>query len=65
MKLCLLNIPHSSVDSVADLRTGGHWFDPRLGHYSFRGMMIVIATISLSCFDNGYVRKQTVAWKVY
>ena len=34
----------SSVGSVADMRTGGHWFDPRLGHYSFRGLMIVIAT---------------------
>ena len=22
--------PHSSVGSVVDLRTGGHWFDPRL-----------------------------------
>ena len=36
--------PHSSVGSVADLRTGGRWFDPRLGQYSFRGLMIVIAT---------------------
>ena len=26
----------------ADLRTGGRWFDPRLGQYSFRGFMIVI-----------------------
>ena len=26
------------------LRTGGRWFDPRLGQYSFRGLMIVIAT---------------------
>ena len=25
--------PHSSDDSVADLRTGGRWFDPRLGQY--------------------------------
>ena len=40
--------PHSSVGSFADLRTGGHWFDPRfnswLGQYSFQGLMIVIAT---------------------
>ena len=36
--------PHSSVGSVADLRTGGRWFDPRLGQYSLRGLMIVIAT---------------------
>ena len=34
---------HSSVGSVADLRTGGPWFDPRLGQYSFRGLMIVVA----------------------
>ena len=34
----------STVGSVADLRTRGRWFDPRLGRYSFRGMMIVIAT---------------------
>ena len=32
------------VGSVTGLRTGGHWFDPRLGQYSFRGLMIVIAT---------------------
>ena len=36
--------PHSSVGSVVDLRTEGRWFDPRLGQYSFRGLMIVIAT---------------------
>ena len=37
--------PHSSVSSIADLRTGGHWFDSRLKQYSFRRMMIVIATV--------------------
>ena len=36
--------PHSSVSSVADMRTGGHWFDPRLDQYSFRGLMMVMAT---------------------
>ena len=36
--------PHSSVGSVTELRTGGRWFDPRLGQYSFRGLMIVIAS---------------------
>ena len=35
---------HSSVGSVADLRTGGRWFDPRLGQFSFRALMIVIVT---------------------
>ena len=36
--------PRSSVGSVADLRTGGRWFDPRLGQYSFQRLTIVIAT---------------------
>ena len=36
--------PHSSVGSVADLRTGDRWFDPRHGQYSFRELMIVIVT---------------------
>ena len=35
--------PHSAVGSFVDLRTGGRWFDPRLGQYSFRRLMIVIA----------------------
>ena len=35
---------HSSVGSVADLKTGDRWFNPRLGQYSFPGLMIVIAT---------------------
>ena len=30
--------------SVADLRTGGRRFDPLLGQYSFRGLMIIITT---------------------
>ena len=34
----------SSAGSVADLRTGGGWFDPWLSRYSFRGLMIVIVT---------------------
>ena len=36
--------PYSSVGSIADLRTGCCWFDPRLGQYSFRGLMIVTST---------------------
>ena len=36
--------PHSSVGSVADLRTRDRWFDPRFGKYSFRELMIVVAT---------------------
>ena len=59
--------PHSSVGSVADLRTGGRWCDPRLGRYSFRGLMIVICDrihssfTTVRCFDNGCVGKQPVA----
>ena len=36
--------PHSSVGTVADLRTGGRWLDPRLSHYSFQELMIVVVT---------------------
>ena len=36
--------PHSSVGSVVDLRTGGRWFNPWLGQFSFLRLMIVIAT---------------------
>ena len=32
------------VGSVADMRTGERWFDPRLSQYSFQGLMIVIVT---------------------
>ena len=35
--------PLISVGSDADLRTG-HWLDPQLGQYSFRGLMIAIET---------------------
>ena len=61
--------PHSSVGSVADLKTGGRWFDPRLGQFSFSGLMIVIATgfvplSSLSVVSTMvYVGKQPMALK--
>ena len=60
---------HSSVGSVADLRTGGCWLDR--SKYSFRGLMIVTATgfhsslTAVRSFDNVYVGKQPVAWKEY
>ena len=43
---------------------------PRLGQYSFRGLMIIIATgfiplTAVRCFDNHYVGQQPVAWKGY
>ena len=42
--------PSPIAQSVAwgpDWRTGDCWFDPQLGQYSFRGLMIVIATGSI------------------
>ena len=62
--------PHSSVGNVADLKTGGHWFDPKLCQYFFRELMIIIARgliplTAVHCFDDGYVGKQPVAWKEY
>ena len=42
--LRLAPLPIHKVIINADLRTGGRWFDPRLGQYSFRGLIIVIAT---------------------
>ena len=36
--------PWAEPYSIVDLRTGGLWFDSRLGQYSFHGLMIVIAT---------------------
>ena len=60
---------HSSVGSVADLRTEGRWFDPRLGQYSFRGTMIISCDrihsylTAVRYFDDHYVGKQPVAWK--
>ena len=37
-------MPYSSVGSVQDLSSGGCWFDPRLGQFSVRVLMTVIAT---------------------
>ena len=55
--------PHSSVGRVADLRTEGRWFDPRLGQYSFRGLIshckrIHSSLTAVHCFDDGYLGKQ-------
>ena len=58
--------PHSSVGIVADLRTGGRWFDPRLGKYSFRRLTIVIATgfnrISLLSVVSTMIRLESSQW---
>ena len=62
--------PNSSVRGVADLR--GCCFDPQLGQYSVRELMIVIATgfiplsplsvVSFFFFFWGGGGKQPVAW---
>ena len=53
---------HRSVGGMRDLRTGVSWFDPRLGQYSLRGLMIVIAPgyIPLSLL---YVASTMVIWE--
>ena len=55
---------HTSVHGALDL-LGGHWFNSWLGQYSYRGLLIVIATgfIPGCCLDNDYMRKQPMAWK--
>ena len=57
--------PHSSVGSVADLRTGGHWFDSPSWPILFARIddshcgRIHPSVTALCCFDNnGYVGKQ-------
>ena len=57
--------------SVADLRTGGRWFDrpsrpiffPRIDDSHCDRIHSSLAAVR--CFDNGYVGKQPVAWKEY
>ena len=55
-------VKYSSVDGIADLRTGGHWFNPMLCQYSFRGLMIVISTGFLP-FSPLSVFSAMVMWK--
>ena len=67
--------PFCLVGSIQDLGTGCRGFDPRLGQYSFRGLMIVISTgsillsplsiVSLSTVFLFFLGKQPVAWKDY
>ena len=42
--MCIVAEHHSSIGKEADLRAGGRGFDPRFSQYSFRDLMIVIAT---------------------
>ena len=59
----------SSVCSVSELRTGGRWFDPRLGQYSFLRIddtnsdRINSSLIAFHYF--GYLGKQPITWKEY
>ena len=61
-------MPHSSVGSMPDLRTG-LWFNPWLGQYSFRGFdnnhcsRIHYSLKAVHCFYHVYVGKQPWAWK--
>ena len=63
--------PSTSVSSVQDLRTGGHWFEtPAQPIFSFRNdegycNRIYSYLTTVHCFDDGYVGKQPVAWKEY
>ena len=58
--------PHCSVSSIAALRTRGRCFDPRLGQYSFRGLMIVIVTgfipLSLLSIVSTFVMWESSHW---
>ena len=51
--------PHSSVGSIADLRTGDCWFDPRLGQIFFprnddsHRDRIHCSLTAVHCFNNG------------
>ena len=58
-------MPRSSVGGIADLKTGGGWFNPWLGQYSFGGLMIVIATgfIPLSPLSPLSIVSTMVMWE--
>ena len=63
--------PHSSVDSIQDLRTGGRWFNPPSLPIFFPRIddsycdWIHSSLTDVHCFDDGYVGKQPVAWEEY
>ena len=72
MFLTLYAEPHSSVGIVADLRTGGRWFDLRLDQFFFSPGIddshcnkIHSSPTAVRYFDNGYVGMQPLAWKEY
>ena len=55
--------PHSSVGSVADLRTAGCWFNPGLGQYSLRGLMILVATSLIPLSHRFPLFRHRLCWK--
>ena len=60
--------PHGSVSGKQDFKTGGCWFDPWLGQYSFQRLTLLRATEFIPpvhCFNKDYVGKQPVALKEY
>ena len=71
VKLVKMPSPHSSVNSVVDLRTGGHWFKPSAQPVFFPRNddshcdRIHSSLTAVHRFDNGYVEKQPVAWREY
>ena len=64
-------MPHSSFGSVQDLRTEDRWFDPparpkfilRIDDSHCDRIHPPLTTVHY--FDDGYVGKQSVAWKEY
>ena len=62
--------PAAIIQLVADLRTGGHWFvSPAQPIFFLRindchSDRINFSLNTVHCFNDSYVAKQTVAWKV-
>ena len=63
--------PLSSVVSVANLRTGGRWFDPPARPIFFPRIYdshcdrIHSSFTAVRCFDNAYVENKPVTWKEF
>ena len=58
--------PHSSVSSIEDLRRGGRLFEPPAWPIFFLRINDSLDfSLTVCCFDDGYVGKQPVAWKEY
>ena len=62
---------HRSVDRLQGLRTGGRWFDFRLGQIfppridDSHSDRMHSSLAAVHCFDNDYVEKQPVPWKEF